>query len=105
MTVVTEAKGTVPRPADGQSEVDVVVIYEHPEWQKPLFEVLEARGVSYRAFSVVEAQFSDTDIPTAAVYFNQVRLVLLLDSLIAPVSSTHRDSGTDNLFPFADGSA
>ncbi len=27
---------------------DLVVIHEHPEWQKPLFEALERRGVRMR---------------------------------------------------------
>jgi glutathione synthase/RimK-type ligase-like ATP-grasp enzyme len=51
--------------------VDVVVIHEHPEWQKPLFAALERRGVSFAAFNVTEAAFSDTDVPDAVVYFNQ----------------------------------
>ena len=29
------------------STPDLVVLYEHPEWQKPLFAALERRGVSY----------------------------------------------------------
>lgn len=51
--------------------VDVVVIHEHAEWQKPLFAALEKRGVSFAAYNVVDAAFSDVDVPDAAVYFNQ----------------------------------
>jgi len=54
-----------------QSEVDVVVLYEHPEWQKPLFAALEARGLSYAAFDLKQACFSDQDVPKARLYFNQ----------------------------------
>ena len=26
---------------------DLAVLFEHPEWQKPLFEALDRRGVRY----------------------------------------------------------
>lgn len=50
---------------------DLVVIHEHPEWQKPLFQALERRGVRYGAYSVVSAAFSNEDVPKARLYFNQ----------------------------------
>ena len=50
---------------------DLVVLHEHPEWQKPLFAALERRGVSYAAFNVARAAFSNVDPPAARVYFNQ----------------------------------
>ena len=50
---------------------DLVVIHEHPEWQKPLFEALGKRGVSYAAFDLKGAAFSNVDEPSAALYFNQ----------------------------------
>lgn len=53
------------------SAVDVVVLYEHPEWQKPLFSALEKRGLSFAAFDLKRASFSDQDIPQARLYFNQ----------------------------------
>lgn len=53
------------------SNPDLVVLYEHPEWQKPLFAVLERRGVSFATFNVVSAAFSNIDPPTAQLYFNQ----------------------------------
>lgn len=52
-------------------EVDVVVLYEHPEWQKPLFAALEKRGLSFAAFDLKQACFSDQDVPKARLYFNQ----------------------------------
>ena len=51
--------------------VDLVVIHEHPEWQKPLFEALGRRGVAYAAFDLKQAAFSNVDTPAAALYFNQ----------------------------------
>jgi glutathione synthase/RimK-type ligase-like ATP-grasp enzyme len=50
---------------------DLVVIHEHPEWQKPLFAALERRGVPYGVVNVTEAAFSNDDVPAAKVYFNQ----------------------------------
>lgn len=50
---------------------DLVVIHEHPEWQKPLFAALERRGVSYAPFDVTRAAFSNLDAAGARVYFNQ----------------------------------
>lgn len=51
--------------------VDLVVIHEHPEWQKPLFAALAARGVRFEAFDVTRAAFSNEDAPRARLYFNQ----------------------------------
>src|SRR5687768_11249106 len=51
--------------------VDLVVLYEHPEWQKPLFEVLRRRGVSFAPFDLTRAAFTNHDLPRARVYFNQ----------------------------------
>jgi hypothetical protein len=36
----------------GAMSPDLVVIHEHPEWQKPLFTALERRGVSYLPFDL-----------------------------------------------------
>ena len=52
-------------------EPDLVVIHEHPEWQKPLFQALERRGVSYAPFDLKQAAFSNVDLPAARLYFNQ----------------------------------
>ena len=51
--------------------VDVVVVHEHPEWQKPLFAALDRRGVSWAPFDLKRAAFGDHDLPTARLYFNQ----------------------------------
>ena len=53
------------------SAKDLVVLYEHPEWQKPLFAALERRGVAFTSFNVTTAAFSNHDAPVAPIYFNQ----------------------------------
>src|SRR5690349_910927 len=50
---------------------DLVVIHEHPEWQKPLFAALHRRGVSYQAFNVASASFANDEPADARLYFNQ----------------------------------
>lgn len=50
---------------------DLVVLYEHPEWQKPLFAALERRGVAFAAFDLKRATFDPDAVPRAKVYFNQ----------------------------------
>lgn len=50
---------------------DLAVLYEHPEWQKPLFVALERRRVRYAAVDLKKAAFSDADEPLAPLYFNQ----------------------------------
>jgi glutathione synthase/RimK-type ligase-like ATP-grasp enzyme len=52
-------------------DADLAVLYEHPEWQKPLFAALERRGIRYAAVDLKQAAFSDTDTPLAPLYFNQ----------------------------------
>jgi hypothetical protein len=50
---------------------DLVVLYEHPEWQKPLFAALDRRGVRYAAFDLKRASFDPDAVPEARLYFNQ----------------------------------
>jgi glutathione synthase/RimK-type ligase-like ATP-grasp enzyme len=50
---------------------DLVVLHEHPEWQKPLFAALERRGVSYAPFDLKQAAFSNDEPALARLYFNQ----------------------------------
>src|SRR5262245_12544496 len=47
------------------------ILFEHPEWQKPLFQALERRHIDYAAVDLKKAAFSDTDEPLAPLYFNQ----------------------------------
>jgi glutathione synthase/RimK-type ligase-like ATP-grasp enzyme len=50
---------------------DLIVLHEHPEWQKPLFAALERRGVSFAPFDLTRAAFSNVEPPAAPLYFNQ----------------------------------
>ena len=50
---------------------DLIVLHEHPEWQKPLFAALERRGVRFLPFDVSRAAFSNVDPLRARLYFNQ----------------------------------
>lgn len=50
---------------------DLVVLHEHPEWQKPLFAALERRGVEFAPFDLTRAAFSNVEQPRAPLYFNQ----------------------------------
>jgi glutathione synthase/RimK-type ligase-like ATP-grasp enzyme len=52
-------------------DADLIVIHEHPEWQKPLFDALERRRVSYAPFDLKSATFDSAERPTAKLYFNQ----------------------------------
>jgi len=54
-----------------RSAPDLIVIHEHPEWQKPLFAALERRGVSFEPFDVTQAAFDNVAPPRAPLYFNQ----------------------------------
>jgi glutathione synthase/RimK-type ligase-like ATP-grasp enzyme len=50
---------------------DLVVLHEHPEWQKPLFEALSRRSVAFVPFDLTRAAFGNDEVPRARLYFNQ----------------------------------
>lgn len=50
---------------------DLVVLFEHPEWQKPLFTALTRRGVNFAAYDLKQAAFDPEALPAAKLYFNQ----------------------------------
>src|SRR6201993_2193639 len=50
---------------------DLAVLFEHPEWQKPLWAALERRGIRYRAIDLKRAAFDPDVLPEACLYFNQ----------------------------------
>jgi glutathione synthase/RimK-type ligase-like ATP-grasp enzyme len=54
-----------------RSKHDVVVLFEHPEWQKPLFAALERRGIRFGKFDLKRAAFDPAAMPDAPLYFNQ----------------------------------
>jgi hypothetical protein len=53
------------------STPDLIVLHEHPEWQKPLFAALARRGISFEPFDLTRAAFSNVEALRAPVYFNQ----------------------------------
>jgi glutathione synthase/RimK-type ligase-like ATP-grasp enzyme len=50
---------------------ELAVLFEHPEWQKPLFAALERRGVPFMPVDLKQAAFSTIELPEARLYFNQ----------------------------------
>jgi len=50
---------------------DVLVLFEHPEWQKPLFLALERRGLTFDVLDLKKAAFVAGELPPARVVFNQ----------------------------------
>lgn len=50
---------------------DLVVLYEHPAWQEPLFQALARRGIAFEKFDLKSAAFADHEAPRATLYFNQ----------------------------------
>src|SRR5260370_19601557 len=50
---------------------DIIVLYEHPEGEKPLFAALDRRGVRYGKFDLKQAAFNPDGVPRAPLYFNQ----------------------------------
>jgi hypothetical protein len=52
-------------------EHELVVLFEHAEWQKPLFAALERHGVRYGTFDLKRAAYDPDRCPAAPLYFNQ----------------------------------
>src|SRR5215831_16824397 len=50
---------------------DLIVIHEHPEWQKPLFAALARHGLSFAAYDLKRNAFDPARLPRAPLYFNQ----------------------------------
>jgi len=50
---------------------DLVVLFEHPEWQRPLFNALETKGVPFTPFDLKKGVFDVDQVPPARLYFNQ----------------------------------
>jgi hypothetical protein len=50
---------------------NLVVLFEHPEWQKPLWAALDRSGLNYRPFDLKRAAFDPDAAPAAPLYFNQ----------------------------------
>jgi glutathione synthase/RimK-type ligase-like ATP-grasp enzyme len=50
---------------------DLVVLFEHPEWQRPLFSALERFHVRFGIFDLKQGAFDPDSVPEAPLYFNQ----------------------------------
>jgi len=50
---------------------DLVVIFEHPQWQQPLFAALDRRNLEYGTFDLKNGAFDPDAVPEAPLYFNQ----------------------------------
>jgi hypothetical protein len=48
-----------------------VVLFEHPEWQKPLFAALERSNVRFEKYDLKQGAFDPDELPDAPLYFNQ----------------------------------
>ena len=64
---------------------DLIVLHEHPEWQKPRFAALERRGVRFLPFDVSRAAFSNVEPLRARLYFNQASPSARSRAAAAPV--------------------
>ena len=50
---------------------DLAILFENAEWQQPLFDVLDQRGLAYSKVDLKSAAFGGHDVPDAKLYFNQ----------------------------------
>jgi glutathione synthase/RimK-type ligase-like ATP-grasp enzyme len=50
---------------------DLVVLFEHPDWQKPLFSALTRRNIRFGTFDLKHAAFDPDTLPEVPLYFNQ----------------------------------
>lgn len=53
---------------------DLAILYEHPEWFRPLFAALDARGINYRAFTPDGAWDPADRTKPAPVAFNRIAM-------------------------------
>ncbi len=53
------------------STSELVVLYEHPQWQDPLFAALNQLNVHYRPFDLKRGAFDPDTVGTTSLYFNQ----------------------------------
>jgi glutathione synthase/RimK-type ligase-like ATP-grasp enzyme len=63
---------------------DLLVLYEHPEWFRPLFAALDARGVDYEARRPSAWDPADTKLP-ARVVLNRIAMSSFLRSDEHPI--------------------
>lgn len=65
---------------------DLALLYEHPEWLRPLFAALDKRGLSYRAIHADGHAFDPADLsPPAPLVFNRIAMSSFLREPDHPV--------------------
>ena len=67
-------------------ETDLVVLFEHPEWQKPLWAALDRRGVRYAAFDLKQA-WPEVDLRVVADAGHAMTEPGLINELVAATKS------------------
>lgn len=53
-------------------KLDLVVMYEHPDWHQPLFEALANRNIHFEKFDLANGAYCLSDLPVASLYYNMV---------------------------------
>ena len=64
---------------------DLLILYEHPEWFRPLFAALDARGVDYRARTPDGGWNPADSAPPARVVLNRIAMSSFLRSGEHPI--------------------
>ncbi|MDQ3143263.1 MAG: alpha-L-glutamate ligase [Pseudomonadota bacterium] len=65
---------------------ELAIIYEHPQWLRPLFAMLDERGVDYRAIEADGHAFDPADPkPPAPLIFNRIAMSSFLRSADHPI--------------------
>ncbi len=68
------------------SEPALAIVYEHPEWFKPLFAALDRRGVGYRALALQQHHFDlGETVPPAQVVFSRLAMSSFLRQQEHPI--------------------
>lgn len=57
---------------------DLAVVYEHPDWFRPLFAALDRRGVAYVAVRIDEHRFALDEGPPAPLVFSRLAMSAFL---------------------------
>ena len=51
---------------------DIGIIYEHPQWHEPLFEVLDRKKIRYEKINLMRGAFNGQSIAESQLYYNLV---------------------------------
>ncbi|HUV12483.1 MAG TPA: hypothetical protein VMY18_02505 [Acidobacteriota bacterium] len=55
----------------GTKRTDIAILFENADWQTPLFEALDRRGIDYQKIDLKVGFLRDDQVPKSRVYFNQ----------------------------------